>query len=669
MLATCSEDAAPSAASFGDLPDEVLALVASVGLTEAHDAASFAAASKRCTAVCRAAPLRLAVAVAPGASPQDEQAAARATLQQLCASFPGTAELDLRGSPLEDGDVAHALRTLPALSVLQLSGCKKLTPTLTADLLFARAPGTSGAGQGGLRCVTLQRCFQLTAAALSDVLAAAARPGSRLAAAALSHLSLASWPAVGQAPPPPGQLRVLALHNCDKLGPRALEALSQACPRLEVLMLGGSVLLPEQPAAAADEAADGGGDSGSDAVDSANNCPAADGLPQRFFDAVLAVLQGEDAAPALCSGFAAHVAGVAAQLAALVARLPHLQVLELTFGLPGLAAALQHLAATEPELLAGRAQAVAVWDLCTATSVADALAWRRAVRARWCAAGGRGAVAPSDAAALLHAAVNCSSGGRQTPLHAAADDCDTTQLQALLELGAQVDARDRSGATALFAACEAGRTRAVECLLAAGASATQRNSAGEAPLYIAALKGWERIVDLLLAHFKQRGVSWQAQRLYDGDGWTPLMAAAVGGRTAIVLKLLAAAGQEAAQLVGCVNRYGQSAVHIAARKGSPALLRSLVDAGGASALLTADCEGKTAAEIARRNGNGSAMHVLLREQQQLARDKQRGSVPTVERPRPNNDHRHQQHPPQRWVGRRLQQRKGSNSGSSGSAGH
>lgn len=94
----------------------------------------------------------------------------------------------------------------------------------------------------------------------------------------------------------------------------------------------------------------------------------------------------------------------------------------------------------------------------------------------------------------------------------------------------QVDARDRSGATALFAACEAGRTRAVKCLLAAGASATLRNSAGEAPLYIAALKGWERTVDLLLAHFKQRGVSWQAQRLYDGDGWTPLMAAAVGGR-------------------------------------------------------------------------------------------------------------------------------------------
>lgn len=63
------------------------------------------------------------------------------------------------------------------------------------------------------------------------------------------------------------------------------------------------------------------------------------------------------------------------------------------------------------------------------------------------------------------------------------------------------------------------------------------------------------------------------------------------------------------------------------------------------------------------------MHVLLREQQQLASARQRGSVPTVERPRPNNDHRHQQHPPQRWVGRRLQQRQGGNSGSGGSATH
>lgn len=48
-------------------------------------------------------------------------------------------------------------------------------------------------------------------------------------------------------------------------------------------------------------------------------------------------------------------------------------------------------------------------------------------------------------------------------------------------------------------------------------------------------------------------------------------------RTAIVLKLLAAADQEAAQLVGCVNRYGQSAVHIGADNGQVVPSRFLCD--------------------------------------------------------------------------------------------
>lgn len=123
-----------------------------------------------------------------------------------------------------------------------------------------------------------------------------------------------------------------------------------------------------------------------------------------------------------------------------------------------------------------------MWDLCTADSVAAALCWRRSMHARWCTAGGRGAIAPADADALLAAATNCSSAGRQSPLHAAADASDADTLRSLLRLGALVDARDRSGATPLFAACEAGHERTVECLLGAGASATLRNSAGEAPL-------------------------------------------------------------------------------------------------------------------------------------------------------------------------------------------
>lgn len=90
----------------------------------------------------------------------------------------------------------------------------------------------------------------------------------------------------------------------------------------------------------------------------------------------------------------------------------------------------------------------------------------------------------------------------------------------------------------------------------------------------------------------------------------------------------------------------------AARKGSASLLRSLVDAGGKDSLLTADCDGKTAAEIARRNGN-AAMHVLMKEQQLLQRERQRSTTASRESPRPN-EHRQQR---SAWVGRRLQQRK------------
>ena len=113
VLVAASEDQAPAAASFSDLPDEVsqgqqrrrekcdlataaaaaaaarhaspdsrplhptlcpqvLALVASIGLTHTRDVASFTATSKRCAAVCRAAPLRLAVSAPPGASPREE---------------------------------------------------------------------------------------------------------------------------------------------------------------------------------------------------------------------------------------------------------------------------------------------------------------------------------------------------------------------------------------------------------------------------------------------------------------------------------------------------------------------------------------------------------------------------------------------------------------------
>ena len=245
----------------------------------------------------------------------------------------------------------------------------------------------------------------------------------------------------------------------------------------------------------------------------------------------------------------------------------------------------------------------------------------------------------------LAAAANCSSTpGRQSPLHLAAaaassssssGSSSATTVSALVSLGAQPDARDRSGATPAFVAAEAGRECALRALLNRGkADGRARNSAGEAPLYISSLRGHSGAVAALLDFFRGEReeerkkknsnssssssssipplACWTDPLLY-GDGWTPVMAAALGGRKEVLRALLAAAAEAAADaaadsegssntpkmkaaprrrrgalLVRAANRYGQTALHIAARRGCCESLKALLEA---SASATGDDDG------------------------------------------------------------------------------
>jgi ankyrin repeat protein len=72
-----------------------------------------------------------------------------------------------------------------------------------------------------------------------------------------------------------------------------------------------------------------------------------------------------------------------------------------------------------------------------------------------------------------------------------------------------------------------------------------------------------------------------------GDSWTPLMAAAVAQHTGIAAQLLAAAGARAAELACASNRYGQGALHLAARQGCLPLIRLLLAAGAGAAVRPA----------------------------------------------------------------------------------
>jgi ankyrin repeat protein len=114
----------------------------------------------------------------------------------------------------------------------------------------------------------------------------------------------------------------------------------------------------------------------------------------------------------------------------------------------------------------------------------------------------------------------------------------------LLEIGAvAVGMKDSSGGTALFVAAESGYAHACELLLQGGADVLASNRAGETPLYIAALRGHSAAVGIMLAHCHEHGVNWQDADVY-GDGWTPLMAAAVADRRNVGEMLLRAAGNE-----------------------------------------------------------------------------------------------------------------------------
>lgn len=71
-------------------------------------------------------------------------------------------------------------------------------------------------------------------------------------------------------------------------------------------------------------------------------------------------------------------------------------------------------------------------------------------------------------------------------------------VQLLLDVGADVNSKDRFGATALMVAAREWRTEAVKILLAAGADLNVQDAIGETALMKAARHGYQDIVQLLL---------------------------------------------------------------------------------------------------------------------------------------------------------------------------
>lgn len=586
-----------------DLPEEVLGLVAA-SLKSLKDIQNWLAVCKKfLRAVSHSAIILDLGKPNPTQKRHTLQWLPEGPLEHVKKLFPGALGLLLSNWGLADREVAHLRRSFSHLLLLDLSGCTKLTPCILTTLLNRVDGSSPGSGSKVLKYLNLQRCYQLTSEVLTRVLTVRE---AQLEGLAVSHIKLDDWACQPQSEEcDPAQdadgashlknvglcninniaitdtmgckLRYLALNNCSQLTILGLFSIMRGCPCLTHLFLGGSTLASKALDAGAWLAA------------------------QQFqlLETMKTMLPGgpgfleDQPSPDVMFGLV---------LGAGTASLPRMKVLEATFLPARTCQVLKWLLQQQSQ----DGSLCQVWDFCSPQSV------EAAVQQVLYMQGQNHWGIDLHYTALLSAikgAVNCSSPSRSTALHFAAFKGDIMFVKGLLQLGCQVNARESGGATSLFLACEAGHNTVVGELLARGADPLVGNTAGELPLYIASLRGHLSVVVLLLQHLQRHGVPWDGKAMY-GDGWTPLMAAVVGSHLEVARYLVQVAGDQAGDMICAVNRYGQTAVHIAARRGCQALLELLLTRGGDQCRGMADLQGDCPLHIAQKNNNQAALALL-----------------------------------------------------------
>lgn len=158
-------------------------------------------------------------------------------------------------------------------------------------------------------------------------------------------------------------------------------------------------------------------------------------------------------------------------------------------------------------------------------------------------------------------------------------------VQALLEAGAEIDARNARGGTALMYAVMGGDPHIVQTLLDRGAKINAAGTNGWTAVMIASAKGRDAIIEILLRH----GADINARDMY---GWTPLMRAAYQGRVETVRTLLAHPGVD----INARDDHGATVLHHVASMGSVEMTRLLMAHGADPASL--DETGQTPLRVA-----------------------------------------------------------------------
>jgi uncharacterized protein len=182
----------------------------------------------------------------------------------------------------------------------------------------------------------------------------------------------------------------------------------------------------------------------------------------------------------------------------------------------------------------------------------------------------------------------------------------------LLEAGAEVDIREKFGHNALHLAVLADRQDLTDLLIVnprvdinSPIATTQTGSGGQTALILAAQNGYVKIVDRLLK-------AGAEVNTLDNRGISALHWAVSRNHLQVVDLLISAPGID----INNQDRWpedevgGQSAMMLAARKGSVEIVTSLISAG--ADLTISDHKGRTALHVAAETGNVAVVEFLVR---------------------------------------------------------
>ncbi|KAG8199145.1 hypothetical protein JTE90_015980 [Oedothorax gibbosus] len=234
----------------------------------------------------------------------------------------------------------------------------------------------------------------------------------------------------------------------------------------------------------------------------------------------------------------------------------------------------------------------------------------------------------------LQIACNKQAANGWSPLLYACDSGNPHIVELLLQNGARVDVFDADGRAGLHLAAEHGHADVIEILLKNKAFVNVRTKRGMTPLHHGAAQGHSNVVKLLIEKYgaatdgltlsKQTALHLASQQgrfetcrllldlradsnAIDNKGQTPLLLAAENDHSEVVKLFL----QQKPDLVSKASSNGITCAHIAALKGSVAVIKGLMKFDPKLVTTARSKNNSTALHQAAAGGNAEVVTVLL----------------------------------------------------------